>query len=320
MINSKREGFRAVDMMIVRGVHLDHAWTDLGASFGSALRAWSRQALAQVVQQANERGARVLLIAGDLFDRSYASRATVDYASQVLGTFSGDVVIVPGRSDWIDDTSLYNTHTWAANTSICSSPEYEPCETAASVWTSAWTSPGGAAPRVPAAGESRVLIRAGDGDGALGVPDLVHDPRQSGGCVLLIDSGEPRKPAERIDLSGPPGSLVDVDVTELTSTEELDGAIEAVLTAGGPLLLRLLGTLPPAVLLPGFGGPDRSLPSDVVVDVDSLSFAMPAVDPADRSARAEFIHAMAYADTPELQRHQTIALGLAALDASVQTG
>ncbi|MCP9274045.1 metallophosphoesterase family protein [Mycolicibacterium arenosum] len=303
--------------MIVRGVRLDHAWTDLGASFGTALRTWSRQALALVVQQANDRGVRVLLIAGDLFDRSYASRATVDYASQILGTFSGDVVIVPGRSDWIDDTSLYNTHAWAANTSICASPEYEPCRAAASVWASAWTSPGGAAPRVPAAGEPRVLIRAGTDDGALGVPDLVHDPREPGGCVVLIDSAEPQKPAERIDLPDQPGSLVDVDVTDAATTEELDAALEAGLT-GGPLLLRLRGTLAPAVLLPGFGGPDRNLPSEVVLDLDGLSFAMPTVDPTDRSARAEFLHAMAYANTPELQRHQTIALGLAALDASAQ--
>ena len=306
-----------MEVMIVRGVHLDHAWTDLGVSYGSALRAWSRQALALVVQQAHDRGVRILLVAGDLFDRSYASRATVDYASQILGTFSGHVVIVPGRSDWIDDTSLYNTHTWASNTSICSSSEYERCSAAATVWTSAWTSPGGSAPRLPDAGEPQVLIRAGNGDGVLAVPDLVHDPREPGGCVLLIDSEATQKPAERVDVPGQPGSLVDVDVTELASTEEFDGALAAVL-AGGPMLLRLHGTLAPAVLLPGFGGPDRTLPPEVVLDLDGLGFAMPAVDPADRSARAEFLHAMAYANTPELQRHQTTALGLAALDASAQ--
>ncbi|PRC48501.1 hypothetical protein C6A85_79515, partial [Mycobacterium sp. ITM-2017-0098] len=74
----------------------------------------------------------------------------------------------------------------------------------------------------------------------------------------------------------------------------------------------------PGVLLPGFSGPDRDLPNEVVLDVDSLSFATPSVDPADRSARAEFLRAMTYANTSELQRHQTTALGLAALDASAQ--
>ena len=308
-----------MDIMIVSGVHLDHAWAGLGARFGAALRGWSRQVLALVVEEANHRSAGILLIAGDLFDRSYALPATVDYASQILGTFSGDVLIVPGRSDWVDGTSLYSTHKWASNTSICSSFDYQPCAAAATVWTSAWTSPGGSAPRVPDAPEPRVLVRAGMADDeVLTVPDLVHDPRESGGFALLIDSAEPKKPAQHVDLPSQPGSLVDIDVTDATNTDALAAALEAALTPGSPLLLRLLGTLAPGVLLPGFGGPDRNLPPEVVLDLDSLSFATPPVDPTDHSARAEFLHAMAYANTPEMQRHQTTALGLAALDASAQ--
>lgn len=304
--------------MIVSGVHLDHAWTSLGVRFGSALRAWSRDVLARVVQEANQRGAGMLLIAGDLFDRSYASRATVDYASQVLGGFSGDVVIVPGQSDWVDGMSLYKTHTWASNTSICSSSDFEPCTVATTVWVSAWTSPGGPAPRLPDASESRVLIRARATHGVLVVPDLVHDPREAGGCALLIDSVEPQRPAQRFELLGQPGSLVDVDVTDAASTDELDNTLDAVVASGDPLLLRLHGTLATGVLLPGFGVPERNFSSEVVLDLDSLDYAMPSVDPADHSARAEFLLAMSYANTPELQRHQTIALGLAALDASTQ--
>ena len=309
-----------MDIMIVSGLHLDHAWTGLGPAFGSALRGWSRQVLAHVVEEANDRSVGVLLIAGDLFDRSYALPSTIDYASKILGTFSGDVVIVPGRSDWADGTSLYSTHTWASNVSICSSSDYQPCTAAETVWTSAWTSPGGSAPRVPVAPGSRVLVRAGmaDDDRVLTVPDLVHDPRESGGFGVLIDSAKPNEPARRIDLAGQPGALVDVDVTEFPNTDALADALDAVLTSGNPLLLRLLGTLTPGVLLPGFGGPDRHLLPEMVLDLDSLRFATPSVDETDRSARAEFLRAMAYANTPELQRHQTTALGLAALAASAQ--
>jgi hypothetical protein len=309
-----------VDIMIVSGVHLDHAWTGLGPQFGSALRGWSRQVLALVVEEANHRSAGGLLIAGDLFDRSYALPSTIDYASQILGTFNGDVIIVPGRSDWVDGTSLYSTQRWAPNTSICSSSDYEPCAAAATVWVSAWTSPGGSAPRVPDVPEPRVLIRAGmaDDDRVLTVPDLVHDPRVPGGFALLIDSAEPKKAALQVDLPSQPGSLVDVDVTNATDTDELSDAVEAVLTPGDPLLLRLRGTLAPGVLLPGFGGPERNLPPGVVLDLKSLSFATPPVDPTDRSARAEYLRAMDYANTPELQRHQTTALGLRALAGSGQ--
>jgi hypothetical protein len=305
-----------VNIMIVGGVHLDHAWTGLGARFGSALRSWSRQVLALVVEEGNRRSAGVLVIAGDLFDRSYALPSTIDYASQILGTFSGDVLIVPGRSDWIDGASLYRTHTWASNISICSSSDYQPCTAAETVWTSAWTSPRGSAPRVPVAPGPHVLVRAGmaGDDRVLTAPALVHDPRDPGGFALWIDSADSTKAAQQIDLPSQPGSLVDVDVTDETSTDALAGAIEAVLTTEGPLMLRLLGTLAPGVLLPGFGGPE--LPPDVALDAESLSFATPPVDETDRSARAEFLRAMAYANTPELQQHQTTALGLAALDAT----
>ena len=312
-----------MDVMIVSGVRLDHAWVGLGAPFGSALRDWSRQVLALVVEEANRRHAGVLLVAGDLFDRSYALPATVDYASQILGTFSGEVVIVPGRGDWFDGTSLYDTHAWASNISICRSAEYQPCVTAPAVWASAWTSPGGSAPRVPAATEPRVLVRAEAADyddRVLAVPHLVHDPREPDGFALLIDIARPSEPARRVDLPRQPGRAVDVDVTNTTETEALFIVLEEVLIPDEPMLLRLVGTLAPGVLLPGFGGPERTLPPGVVLDLESLTFSTPPVDPADHSARAEFIHAMAYANTPDLQRHQTTALGLAALaDSSRET-
>jgi hypothetical protein len=310
-----------MNVMIVSGVHLDHAWTGLGAPFGSALRDWSRQVLALVVEEANRRSANILLISGDLFDRSYALPTTVDYASQMLGTFSGDVLIVPGKSDWINDTSLYSTHEWASNTSICSSLDYQPCAAAPTVWASAWTSPGGSTPWIPNGSGPRVLVRPKMVDDAvLTVPDLVHDPREPGGFALLIDSANPRAPVQQIDLPRQPGSIADVDVSDATDTDALADALEAVLTPGDPLLLRLLGTLAPGVLLPGFGGPDWSLPPEVVLDLDRLSFATPSVEATDQSARAEFLRAMAYANTHELQRHQTTALGLAALHASAQGG
>jgi hypothetical protein len=302
--------------MIVSGVHLDHAWSDLGAHFGSALRDWSRTVLALVVEEAHRRNAEILMIAGDLFDRSYALPATIDYASQILGTFNGNVLIVPGQLDWIDGTSLYSTHTWASNTSICSSSDYRPTELAPSVWTSAWTSPGGSAPRAPDLPGPHVLVRAGVTDGVLTVPKLVHDPREPGGSALLLDTAEPATPAQQVDLPGQPGSLVDLDVTDATTTDELAVGLESALIPESPLLLRLRGSLAPEVLLPGFGGPD--LPPEVVLDLDSVSFATLSVHESDRSARAEFVCAMANASVPELQRHQTTALGLAALNASAE--
>jgi hypothetical protein len=325
--------------MIVAGVHLDNAWTDLGAQFGTALRDWSRDVLAQVVAEANRRDVGTLLIAGDLFDRSFALPATVDIAAQLLATFRGNVLIAPGRTDWIDATSLYSTHKWAPNTFIWSASEYQPSELVPSVWASAWTSPASSATRAPDAPEPRLLVRAemseadldqvtiGPDDlvvttGAtvadriLTVPDLVHDPREAGGFALLVDGEDPTVAAQRVEMPGQPGALVELDVTDIPDTDAYATAVESAVTSQSPLVLRLLGTLGPAVLLPGFGGPE--LPPGVVLDLDSLTFGTVTVDDSDRSARAEFLRAMANTRTLELQRHQTTALGLAALDADIK--
>jgi hypothetical protein len=326
-----------VDIMIVAGVHLDNAWTDLGSQFGTALREWSRDVLAHVVAEANRRDVGTLLIAGDLFDRSFALPATIDIAAQLLATFHGNVLIAPGRTDWIDATSLYSTHNWAPNTFIWSASEYQPSELVPSVWASAWTSPAGSATRVPDAPEPRLLVRAGMSEadldrvtigsddlivttgataakGILRVPDLVHDPREAGGFALVVDGENPTVAARRVELPGQPGALVELDVTEITDTDAFAIAVESTLTSQSPLVLSLLGILGPAVLLPGFGGPE--MPPGVVLDLDSLTFGTVTVDDSDRSARAEFLRAMA-TKTLELQRHQTTALGLAALDADV---
>lgn len=308
-----------MEIMIVGGVHLDRAWTGLNAEFGSVLREWSRTVLVRVIDEANRRNAEMLVIAGDLFHRSYALPAAVDYASRMLGTFNGSVLVVPGRSDWYDDTSLYSTQRWASNIQISSSSEYQRNDVAPSVWTSAWTSPGGSSPRIPVASEPRVLIRpgmSGNVDGVLTVPELVYDPREPGGYALLINSEQLGAPARKVDLHGQPGLSMDLDITDATTTDALAATLEKKSTTGRPLLLRLMGTLAPGVLLPGFGGAET--PPDVMLDLESLVLALPSVDDTDRSARAEFIRGMLYADISALQQHQTIALGLAALDASAQ--
>lgn len=325
--------------MIVAGVHLDNAWTHLGAQFGTALRDWSRNVLAHVVAEANRRDVGTLLIAGDLFDRSFALPATIDIAAQLLATFRGNVLIAPGRTDWIDATSLYSTHKWAPNTFIWSASEYQPSELVPLVWASAWTSPARSATCVPSdAPDARLLVRAEMSEADLDrvtvgpdnlvvttgaavaetiltVPDLVHDPRKAGGFALLVDGENPTVAAQWVELPGQPGALVELDVTDIPDTDAFATAVASTLTSQSPLVLRLLGTLGPAVLLPGFGGPE--LPPGVVLDLDSLTFGALTVDDLDRSARAEFLRAMANTKTLELQRHQTTALGLAALDADV---
>jgi hypothetical protein len=109
---------------------------------------------------------------------------------------------------------------------------------------------------------------------------------------------------------------VDLDATTFPDTNAFAAAAESAITSPGPLVLRLHGTLGPTVLLPGFGGP--ALPPEVVLDLNSVTFGALTVEDSDRSARAEFLRAMGNTRTLDLQRHQTTALGLAALDADVE--
>jgi hypothetical protein len=330
-----------VNTMIVAGVHLDNAWRELGGEFGRALRAWSRDVLSHTISESNRRGVETLIIAGDFFNRSFALPATIDVVVQLLETFSGSVLIAPGKADWIDAASLYRTRPWPANTFIWSEPEYRPSELVPSVWASAWTSPSGSSPRLPDATGPRLVVRAGMAEAELGrvatsppdlfvttgaavaegiltVPDLVHDPRTPGGFALLVDSEDPTSAAERVELPGRPGILVELDVTAIPDTDAFGAALESALAPNDLVVLRLEGTLSPAVLLPGFGGPE--LPAGVVLDRSAVTFGEQTVEDSDRTARAVFLRAMAHARTSGVQRHQTTALGLAALDADADAG
>jgi hypothetical protein len=327
--------------MIVAGVHLDNAWRELGAEFGRALRAWSGDVLSHTISEATRRGVETLIIAGDLFNRSFALPSTINVVAQLLETFGGSVLIAPGKTDWIDAASLYSTHPWPSNTFIWSAPEYRPSEPVPSVWASARTSPSGSSPRLPDATGPRLIVRAGMAEaeldrvatsppdlfvttgaavaeGILTVPDLVHDPRTPGGFALIVDSEDPTSAAERVELPGRPGTLVELDVTEMPDTEAFGAAVESVLASDHLVVLRLKGTLSPAVLLPGFGGPE--LRSGVVLDRSAVTFGELTAEDSDRTARAVFLRAMAHTRTFGVQRHQTTALGLAALDADAGEG
>ena len=327
--------------MIVAGVHLDNVWGELGAEFGRALRAWSRDVLSHALSEATRRGVDTVIIAGDLFNRSFALPATINVVAQLLETFGGSVLIAPGRTDWLDAASLYSTQSWPANTFIWSATEYRSSEAVPSVWGSAWTSPSGASSRLSGAIGPRLVVRAGlaeadlsrvaigphdrfvttgaaVAEGFLTVPDLVHDPRTPGGFALVVDSEDPTAAAERVEFPDRPGTLVELDVTEMPDTDALGAAFESVLASDDLVVLRLRGTLAPAVLLPGFGGPE--LRPGVVLDRSSVTFGEPTVEDSDRSARAVFLRAMANTRTSGAQRHQTTAPGLAALDADAGEG
>ncbi|GAB2855061.1 hypothetical protein [Nocardioides pacificus] len=325
-------------IMVVTGVHLDRGWPELGSAWGNALRGWSRDALAQVVEQASQRDLEAIVVVGNLMDRSTVLPETVEYAAAVLGSFPGHVLIAPGPLDWHGDGDPYELGAWPANMHIWTDAAFQSAPMMPTVWGSAWTSQSSRAPRPPREGLEeglRTLVRAGLSEGDLGglvagdqavisgtaegsqmhvVVDLVREPGTAGGSALLVNTRDPGVGPEVIGLQGQPGSLVELDVTTLEVQEEFEAVVKSACSGDGPVLLRLSGELPSQILLPGFGGPE--IAPDVVVDVSDLGYGAEVPDALDRSTRAEFLRAMALTRGDERERHQTTALGLKALRAS----
>lgn len=326
--------------MIVAGVHLDRAWTDLGVGAGATLRDWSRHVLALTVEKARESGAESLVILGELADRGTALPDTMTYAAQVLGSFSGAVVVVPGPTDWSDGNDLYALVDWAPNTTVLRSSAFEPIAADSSIWISAWTSPSVTSPRVSGTltGVRRTLLRPGvpweqqaalarDArlvtsaapekaiEGVLAVPDLVRTPGTSGGWGLLVDLSDAESSEERVDIPEQPGSHIELNMSRLRDTADFELALKQVADAPAPVIVRLTGSVAPSILLPGYGGPE--IAEEVAVQLTDLRFEIEIPDSGDRSTRAEFLRAMALTPGDELERHQTTALGLQALASSM---
>lgn len=325
-------------IVVVTGVHLDRAWPELGSTFGNALRLWSREVLARLVDEARQRDAEAIVIAGNLMDRSTVLPETVEYAATVLGSFPGHVLVAPGSTDWVGDDGPYELGAWPANIHIWTKAGFEPASKMPALWGSAWTSPSSRPPRLPLADPDeghRTFVRAGlsaiefggltpgdrlvssgsaPSDHPLAVTDLVHEPGGAGGNALLMDAGGPDAGIEIIRLLGQPGATTHIDVTSLETQEEFDSAITKACSGDGPVQVRLSGELAARILLPGFAGPE--IAADVIVEMSSLRYAVEVPDPADRSTQAEFLRAMALTRGDERERHQTTALGLRALSAS----
>lgn len=324
-------------IMVVTGVHLDRAWPGLGSGFGNVLRGWARESLARVVEEARQREVEAIVVLGNLMDRSTVLPETVEYAAAVLGSFPGPVLIAPGETDWIGDGGPYELGGWPANVHMWTSVSFEPAPAIPAIWGSAWTSPSSHAPRPPMEGMEglRTLMRSGlteedlsrwdggervvttgiaDLDELLLVTDLVHAPGVAAGSALLISLEDHDAAVETITLPDQPGSSVDLDVTALETPDEFASAVKSISSGDGPILLRLTGELAARILLPGFGR--LELAPDVVLDLGALSYAVEVAESSDRSARAEFLRAMALTRGDERERHQTTALGLEALSAS----
>lgn len=108
--------------------HLDSAYVGLSLEQAKVRRAESRAQLADMVDYANDHGAELMLLAGDLFDGENVYAQTGEELSAALARFQGQVVIAPGNHDPYTARSAYARLSWPENVHIFTSAQMETVE------------------------------------------------------------------------------------------------------------------------------------------------------------------------------------------------
>lgn len=104
-------------------IHLDAPFSGVSPSESNRRRVSLLDRFAEMMRFANDNKADLVLIAGDLFDSSYAQPSTVKAVSDILKDLKCPVVITPGNHDPYDKESVYKTARFSDNVHIFSSEE-----------------------------------------------------------------------------------------------------------------------------------------------------------------------------------------------------
>lgn len=87
--------------------HLDSAFVALSEEQARQRRQESRETVERLVDYANDHGAQLMLLAGDLFDGDNVYSQTGETLCAALSRFTGQVVIAPGNHDSYQHKSVY---------------------------------------------------------------------------------------------------------------------------------------------------------------------------------------------------------------------
>ena len=124
--------------------HLDSAYGALGEEQARARRQESRELVRRMVEYANEQGAQVMLLAGDLFDSDEFFSQTGEDLALALSRFEGKVFIAPGNHDFCAPGSAYDRILWPENVHVFRADKLERVDLPdlqCSVWGAGFTAP-----------------------------------------------------------------------------------------------------------------------------------------------------------------------------------
>lgn len=172
--------------------HLDSAFGALTEEKARLRRRESRALPARLVEWANDHGAQLMLLAGDLFDSDNLYGQTAQELADALGRFRGRVFIAPGNHDFYTARGPWSTTSWPENVHVFTSDRpscVDVPELGCAVWGAAFTAaevPDGSAltsVRCPDDGRTHLMVLHAD----LSAPDSRYrpiTPAQIGGTGL----------------------------------------------------------------------------------------------------------------------------------------
>lgn len=108
-------------LLHISDVHLDSRFDGLGLppDLAAARRAEVRQAFANLIGLAESEGVDAVLIAGDLFEHRWVTKATINAVREALhGLGDIPVLIAPGNHDPLVENSYYLTQEWPGNVRV----------------------------------------------------------------------------------------------------------------------------------------------------------------------------------------------------------
>ena len=125
-------------------LHLDSPFAGLSPEQAALRRQEQRALLDRLADLANDEGADLVLLSGDLLDGARVYRETVDALAQTLGRIRAKVFIAPGNHDPYTAASPYTLPIWPDNVHIFTSPQPAKVplpELGCTVYGAAFTSP-----------------------------------------------------------------------------------------------------------------------------------------------------------------------------------
>ena len=117
-ILSSRDLVKGIKIVQSGDFHLDSPLTLHHLSFRKMRREELLLMVKKIIDFSNQISADLLLLAGDLFDSSRVTKATLDYLYQELERFQGRVFIAPGNHDPYEKGSQYELFEFPPNTHV----------------------------------------------------------------------------------------------------------------------------------------------------------------------------------------------------------